>query len=232
MKFRDKLVKGKIKTNYKNAILDVEFEDGSINSVFYYNYDDKDDLCTPGAEIWASYDENSDRVIKYEAQLVRNSGGLIFINQSYNEEIFLDAFKKGFISELEDYTSIRKIYNNEEVKCANFEFSNEKNEKLYLYVASIYRKEGRYVVFPSNINLLEMNVLDEFRKLRSQGNETAVFFIIPRSDILEVKFIWSGEPIAAAKIFDEAKNGLKFYCYGCNVSVNGVEIDRKMDIKY
>ena len=36
----------------------------------------------------------------------------------------------------------------------------------------------------------------------------------------------------AKKIYDEAQNGLNFYCYGCHLTSKGVSIDRKMKILY
>ena len=48
-------------------------------------------------------------------------------------------------------------------------------------------------------------------------------------DITKEKVI---DPTSAAKIFDEAKNGLEFVCYGCKISKDGVSIANKLEILY
>ena len=56
--------------------------------------------------------------------------------------------------------------------------------------------------------------------------------IVPRNDCIEAKFSWNLDPRAAAKIYDEAKNGLEFVCYGCKLDKNSVSIAEKMKILY
>ena len=66
----------------------------------------------------------------------------------------------------------------------------------------------------------------------AKGAETAVLLLATRMDCLAAKFSWEVNPIAAAKIYDEAKNGLKFFCYGCNIDNKSISITKKMKILY
>ncbi len=79
----------------------------------------------------------------------------------------------------------------------------------------------------------DKNILVSFLfTLRKKGHETYVFLIAPRIDTNSVKFVWNLDPIGAAKTYDEAKNGLKFVCYGCNLDINGIEISKRIRIEF
>ena len=75
-------------------------------------------------------------------------------------------------------------------------------------------------------------MIDEMKSKRQEGFETYVVMIVPREDCLKAKFVWNMNAKASAMLFEAAKNGLNFLCYGCKMTKNSIEIDRKMEIVY
>ena len=75
-----------------------------------------------------------------------------------------------------------------------------------------------------------MEMFEEMKKVRAQGYRTVVVLIVPRMDCLETLFSWTIDPISAARIYEEAKNGLEFVCYGCKLAKKSISISNKMNI--
>lgn len=230
--FANTLIKGNILTTYKNLILDVKLKDCSVVSAFCPEIDYMNNLYVKGVDVWLSENEDAHRKLKYEVQMINKGEGLILVNSTHIKDLFVEAFNVGILTDFSQYNSLRKIEHGEDVVYANFEFSNSKGEKCYAYVINIYNKVGPYVVFPSFINFYEMEMFAELRSLRKNGYKTAVVLIASRMDCVEAKFVWNIDQVAAAKSFDEAKNGLNFFCYGCNVDQRSVTISKKMKILY
>lgn len=232
MEFGDRLIRGEIVKSYKKLILDVKFREGGVVPVFCPELDYMQNLYVPGTEIWVVKNRDQRRRLRYECQIVNSGGGLIMVNPNHVDALFTEAFEKGKIEELRKYTGIDRVDGNFATRNINYELSNDAGEKCYVYLVSIYNKKGPNVVFPTMLNFYEMELFDEMRHLREKGAETAVLLLATRMDCLAAKFSWEVNPIAAAKIYDEAKNGLKFFCYGCNIDNKSISITKKMKILY
>lgn len=232
MNLPENLIKGVISDIYKDVIMDVKLPDDTVVPAFCPEIDYIKNLYAKGVEVWMSSVSHPQRHLKYEIQLINKGDGLILVNPCYIEDLFVEAFHAGILSDFSEYTDLRKIEYGESVVRANFEFSKGRNKKCYVYLVGINNKIGPNVVFPSYISFYEMEMFEELRQLRKKGHETAVVLIVPRMDCSGVKFVWSLDQIAAAKIFDEAKNGLNFFCYGCNINQRSVTISKKIKILY
>ena len=210
MEFPAELVRGEIVKCYKNLILDVQIGD-EVVPVFCPELDARQKIYVPGAEVWLLPTGNPRRRLKYETQMINRDGSLIMINPTYAEVLLEEAFSAGLLTDFSAYNRLRRVDESDDVSYAQLEFSNEREEKCYVYAVSIYNKQGACVVFPSFINFFEMEMF---------------------SECADIKFVWNIAPMAAAKIFDEAKNGLKFCGYACTISDKSIKITRKMKILY
>ena len=233
MKFDDNLVSGEIVANYKNIIVDVVLDDGDEVSAFCPEQDFKNQLYKVGARVWLEPSAEKRRRVPFVCQLVDNGSGPIFVNYKYKNQMFLEAFKSGALDEvLGKYKYIREIQPREELKYVNFELIDGDHHQAFVYVVNIFNKQGTAVVFPSMINFFEIEMFAEMQKMRHQGAETIVFLMVPREDCAHIRFVWNQDPVAAAKIYDEVQNGLKFYGYRCEVSRQEVRLADKLEIMY
>ena len=218
MQFDSELIKGEIIRCYKNLILDVKINAEEVVSAFCPELDAKQNIYKVGTIVWLLPINKISNRLKYEAVMVQKDGALIMISPNYAQTLVEEAFAKGLLQEFSRYSQLRKVGAGENIKYANLEFSNEKEEAN--------------VVFPSFLNFFEMSMFGEFANLRKMGYETYVLLIVPRMDCQDIKFSWTIEPAAAARIFDEAKNGLKFCGYGCTIDDKSINITQSMNILY
>lgn len=231
MYFPVDLVKGEIVKCYKNLILDVRIASGEVVPAFCPELDAKQNMYVPGAEVWLLPNDTG-RHLKYETLMINKGEGLVMISPVYTERLMKEAFVDGKLVDFAAYDSLRSVEAGDGVSYANLVFSNNSEEKCFVYAVIIYNKQNGNVVFPSFINFFEMEMFREFSRLRMEGYETRVVLIVPRMDCAGIKFTWNISPVAAAKIFDEAKNGLKFCGYGCTINAQSVKIIQELEILY
>lgn len=231
MKFPGKLKRGIIIENYKNLIADVRLDSGETFPVFCPETDRISQLYSKNSEVWILKNDNENRKIKHEIVLSNKGEGFIMVNPKFMNEVFLEAFKAGKITDFDKYTSIKELEESTQ-NHLSFELSNKKGEKCFICIGIVYHKAGANIVFPTFLDFREMTIHHEMENLRKQGFETCIVFIAPRMDFLDIKFSWSLDPVAASQTYEEAKKGLKFVCYGCNLDKNGIEISKKIDIVY
>lgn len=231
MKFADKLIKGTIIDSHSNLIADVEFEDGTVNPVFCPNPDRVNKLYKIGSDVWVLPVRQQFHKVKYEATLVENDKGIVMTNPNYIVPLFMEAFENNVIEDFNEYNTIEDLSGDGKTKLT-FRLSNEEGKECYVYVCNIYNKQGNYAVFPSFVDFREFTVYSELKNIRSQGIDTYFVILVVRTDYAGVKFCWNLDPVASAKAFDEARNGLKFLCYHCNLNENEIDISDKIDIKF
>lgn len=234
MNYKNPLITGRIKGLYKDLILDVELENGDIVQALCPESNFKNMLYKNEITAYLTQSQDTRRRVGYICQMIDKGDGLVFINYKYKNILFIEGFAHGIMAEdFGGYNHIREIRNDdEELKHVNFELRDDNNSKAYVYVANIYNKQGTEIVFPSTINFFELEMLEELRRMRYNGHESYICLIVPREDCMDARFVWNQNPIAAAKLYEEIKNGLKLCCYSCNVNEKSVSITKKMRILY
>lgn len=230
MDFNTELIKAEVVARYKRLIVDVKLHDNQIVPAFCSDDNLYPNLYPKGAEVWVTKISDKLRKLRYEVQMVNKGDGMVMVNQRDVPKLFVEAFKNRRMPDFIQYTKLRHVDLSDRVPHLDFELSNQ-NEKCYVCLRPIYNKLDGRAVFPSKVNFLDMEMFEEMKKLRNDGYRTVVLLLVPRMDCLEAKFSWNIDPISAAQIFEEAKNGLEFVCYGCNLDIKGITISNKMKIQ-
>lgn len=231
MQYRHELFPAIVVKRFNSMIIDIKLSDDSVVPAFC-SRKEINSICTEGMEVFVKRTTNKNRIIKYKIEYINKNGHLIFTSPRYEERLFKEAFDNKKISELWRFKECRHIDPDDHLPHIHYELSDEKGKKCYVYITTLYGLQAGCAVFPIDINFFEIEMFEEMRKLRVAGHETIAFMIVPQSNCQEAKFIWTQAPVAAAKIFEEAKNGLQFICYGCNVDKTRVSVSEKIEITY
>ncbi len=225
------LIKATVVGNYNGVIIDAKLEDDSIRPVFCAALDVVE-MCKPGTRIYIRRRFGAGRGITHELEFVDLDEGLVYGCPNRNNDLFEEAFNAGCLPEFSAYESCRRLEPDDGLPHIDFELLAPDGHKCFVFVTNIYHKFAGSAVFPMEVNFFELEMFEEMRRLREAGCQTGVFMIVPRADCREILFSWQYAPLAAAKIFDEAKNGLNFIGYGCNIDKKSVTLSHIMPILY
>lgn len=225
------LIKAEVAATYNGVILDAKFADDSLKPVFCSAYDVVQ-MCAPGTAIYVRCNAAKNRKVVHELELVEQNGSLIYGRPNRNNDLFEEAFNAGTLTEFAQYSRCRRLEPDDHLPHVDFELSADNGAKCFVFVTNVYHKHGGSAVFPMEVNFFEMEMFEEMRRLREQGHKTCVVMIVPRADCHDIHFSWKYSPLAAAKIFDAAKNGLNFIGYGCNITKKIVTLSNLLPIVY
>lgn len=231
MKFADKLIHAVIVSRYKRLIIDVKLDNGEIVSAYCPDFNTEYSNYNEGASVWISRNYEAKKKLKYNIEMVDNGNGLVYIDQTYGKDLVIEAYNKGLIEELRDYDHYEILENN--YNCdIEIEFSNNEGEKFYISSVFVLSKRSYQAIFPVNATFADLKLLDKMSNKVAEGHRAAIFLIIPRMDCTSARFIWDIRPHSAAAIYKNAKNGVEFICYGCNIDTKGVDIKNKLEIDF
>lgn len=231
MQYRHQLFPAVVVKRYNSMITDIRLADDSVVPAFC-SRKEINSVCTEEMEVWVKRSTNKNRIVKYKIEYINKDGNLVFTSPRYEERLFKEAFDRKRIAEFSAFSEYRRIEPDDHLPHIHFELSDGQGRKCFVYITTLYGWQGGRAVFPIDINFFEIGMFEEMRKLRAAGFETAVFMIVPRGNCPEARFTWTAAPVAAAKFFEEAKNGLQFVCYGCNVDKTNVSVSEKIEITY
>lgn len=231
MEYNYKLLKAKVDNVCNNLLIDASLEDGQ-KVVAFCGAPNIAEQCSKGCTIWIKRTTNPYRVVKYNVAFIETDGTLVFANPKYDKTLFLEAFENDLLEDFENYDKCMIIEDSEASLGIDFILSNQKEEKCFVYVSSIYIKRDSYAVFPHTINFFEMKIFEELMRKKEQGHEAYVVLLVPREDCIDAKFVWDISTLASGAVYKAAQAGVKFVCYSCSVKKKNIEIDHKLDILY
>ena len=231
MEIKEELIKAKVVGKYNGIILDVMFADDSKHPAFCGAFDIAE-MCRKETIVYVRPATLGNRKVPYEVEFMEEGGSLIYARPNRNNDLFEEAFLKGALPEFAEYDECRRLEAEDHLPHIDFELSNKTGKKAFVFVTNIYHKFGGSAVFPMEVNFFELEMFEEMGYLRAKGYKTYAFMIVPRADCQDIRFSWKYSPLAAAKIFDEAKNGLNFIGYGCNIDKKSVTLSHLMTIQY
>lgn len=231
MKLGQDLIKATVSGRYNGVIIDARLDDDSSKPVFCAAFDVVE-MCKPGTRIYIRRRHKIGRNIAHELEFLDFDEGLVYGCPNRNNDLFEEAFNAGRLPEFSAYDYCRRLEPDDHLPHVDFELVAKDGSKCFVFVTNIYHKFGGSAVFPMEVNFFEFEMFEEMQRLRAAGHQTCVFMIVPRMDCQNIRFSWQYAPLAAAKIFDEAKNGLNFIGYGCNINKKSVTLSQTMQILY
>lgn len=231
MKYDRELIRAKVIGRYNGVIIDANTETGENVAVFCSALDVVQ-MCTPNTTIYISKNINQSRHVKWILVFVEQEQSLIYACPNNNNDLFQEAFWAGLLPEFSEYTECRKLEAEDNLSHIDFELSKANGEKAYIFVTNVYHKIGDKAVFPMEVNFFELEMFEEMNQLQAAGHNTYAVMIVPRQDCSQMQFSWKHSPLAAAKLFEEAKKGLKFIGYGCKIDKKSVSISQSIPILY
>ncbi len=189
-------------------------------------------LCTKGTKVLLKRTSLPHRIVKYNVAFIETANGMVFANPKYNRQLFSEAFDNKVLSDFSDYSFCTPLDAFANAKGLDFELKKTNGESCFVFVTAIYNKIEDSAIFPYDVNFFEIKIFEELKKKHDEGARVCVVIIVPRQDCLSSRFLWNLNPVAAAAIFDAAQKGIEFFCYGCRIEKNRIEIDKKIEIKY
>lgn len=234
VKFPSILCKGRLLRRYKRFLSDVELESGETVVAHCANPGSMMGLAEPGSEVWLSPNTNPKAKLDWRWELVRTGAGdLVCINTGHPNRVAEAAISAGAIPELSGYASTRR-----EVKYganSRIDLLLEEGGRPACYVeiksVTLRRPEGPHPTaceFPDAVTKRGAKHLSELGYMADGGARAVMLYLVQRNDCDHFRIAADIDPDYAAAMADSLTRGVEVLCYACEVTPEGIRIDRPL----
>jgi len=226
MRFKEKLVHGKLIKRYKRFLADVKLDDGKIVTAHCTNSGTMKTCLEEGAPVYLTPVNDPKRKTMFTWEMIYMNGGWIGINTSVPNLLAFEAIRDGKIDKLQGYTFVKR-----EVTFGDSRFdiyAENEHEKCFTEVKNVTMKVGEYALFPDAVTTRGRKHLETLIKVKRQGIRAVMFYIIQRMDVSKFGSAETIDPDYAQTLRKAFRSGVEIIPILASVSPEGIEIVREL----
>ena len=228
MKFKEKLLQGKLIKRYKRFFVDIKHQN-KIIAAHCPNSGSMMGLLDLNSNVWFSKSSNPKRKLKYTLQMLCSNKKIIGINTHLTNKIVLEALKKKKIKKLIRFTDIKSEVKFSDKTRFDFLVSNN-NEKCFLEVKNVTlsRKE-KTAEFPDAITTRGTKHLRELIEAIKKGYKSYILYLIQRDDCNSFKIADDIDINYKIAFNDALKKGVQVLCYDCKLNSEEIKLNKQIN---
>lgn len=216
---------GRIRDRPNRFVLEVEFEDGAVDSVYISNTGSWN-VTKPGRSIIVRSATAPDRKTDYDAVFVEADGVWVSVDATFPNRSFRLAMEKAALPGFVDYQVVETEPSLPSGGRADFALETPDGEIALVEVKSCTLVEEGIAKFPDRPTTRGRRHLEELTRLREQGTETHVVFVIQREDGRWFEPNTQVDPEFARKLAKAASAGVGVDAMQLKIEPNTVYVNR------
>ncbi len=228
MRFPDPLIRGTLIKRYKRFLADVELDSGEVVTAHCPNPGSMLSVSEPGSEVWLSPARNPERKLRYTWEMIRVGGALVGINTGHPNRLVEESVSTGTIAELAGYGSLRREVKYGRTSRIDLLLEDDALPTCFVEVKNVTMKRGSGrdapVEFPDAVTARGTKHLVELAEMAGQGQRAVMVYLVQREDGAKFSIAADIDPAYAATLDQAMAAGVEALCYGCTVSVTGIEV--------
>jgi sugar fermentation stimulation protein A len=232
MKFSAPLVSGRLVKRYKRFLADVVLDsDGSEITAHCANPGSMLGLKEPGSRVWLSKSDNPKRKLQFSWEIIEADGALIGINTAHPNKLVEEALSAGKVPELAGFDNLRREVKYGKNSRIDILLEGCGGKLTYVEVKNVHlMRQPGLAEFPDSVTARGAKHLAEMSDMVGEGHRAAMVFLVQRPDCARLSLARDIDP-AYGKAFDAALTaGVEAYAVGCSVTVDGIEVDKAVEL--
>ena len=229
MKFKEKLIKGKLIKRYKRFFTDISINN-KIITAHCPNTGSMEGLLNEGNDVFVIPNNDPKRKLKYGLEIIKSRKNLVGVNTHIANKITKHALENNLIKELKNCNLIKpEVFFNKETR---FDFLIKKNnQKIFLEVKNVTLFRNKDTAeFPDAVTKRGSKHLLTLIDAIKKGYKGYLLFLVQIQNMEKFK-IAKDIDIEYYKNYLIAKDaGVNFLAYRCNISSKKIFIDKKLKI--
>jgi sugar fermentation stimulation protein A len=229
MKFKEKLIKGKLIKRYKRFFVDVKLGTRKVKA-HCPNTGSMEGLLNKDNDVYVIKNNDPKRKLKYSLEIIKTRKILVGVNTHIANKITHHALQNNLIEELKDSDLIKpEVFFNKETR---FDFLIEKNkQKSFLEVKNVTLfRDKKTAEFPDAVTERGSKHLLTLINAIKKGFKAYLLFLVQIHNMEEFKIAKDIDINYYNNYLLAKKAGVNFLAYRCNVSSKKIYIDKKLKI--
>ncbi len=231
MHFPNPLMEARLVRRYKRFLADIEWPDGTIDTVHCPNPGAMLGLDAPGSRVFVSRSVNPKRKYPLTLEIVEADGTLVGVNTGLPNRLAEEAITNGTIAELAGYDTLRREVRYGQKSRVDFLLERPGRPLCYVEVKNVHlRRQPGLVEFPDCVTARGTRHLDELGDQAEAGHRALMLFIIQRADGARFDLARDIDPRYAAAFARARQRGVEVLAYSCTVSASEIQVTMKVPI--
>jgi sugar fermentation stimulation protein A len=231
MIFPHPLVRGRLIRRYKRFLADVMLESGEVIIAHCANPGAMLGVAPPDGEVWLSPSRNPARKLAWSWELVRVGDGLVGINTSWPNRLAEEAILGGAIPELGGYPTLAREVRYGRNSRIDLLLEAPGRPICYVEVKNVHLSRGGGLAeFPDCVTQRGAKHLLELADMVAAGFRAVMLYIVQRGDCDRFRTASDFDPVYHAGLKVALAAGVEALVYGCTVTVDGIQVDRKLEL--
>jgi len=227
--FNNQCIEAEFIQRYKRFSIEVSFR-GKTLWAHTNNTGSMLGLLRPGQKVWLSRAKNPNRKLPYTLELVRIHDMWVGVNTLTPNRILKKAWEMNHIPELESFDHFSS-----EVTYGDSRFDtcvSNKDTKLWIEAKNVTLVEDDVAAFPDAITTRGQKHLQTLTQMRQSGLNTALFFLVQRSDAQCFAPADYVDPQYAKLFYAAISEGVQIWVYQANISQSGIGLGDMLPVIY
>ena len=229
MKFKGKLIKGKLIKRYKRFFADVKLNNEVITA-HCPNTGSMKGLLDKDNEVYVLPNNNPKRKLKFGLEIIKARKNLVGVNTHMANRIVQHALENNLIKELINNDQIKpEVFFNKETR---FDFLVEKNkQKIFVEVKNVtlFRNQNT-AEFPDSVTARGSKHLLTLIDAIKKGYKSYLLFLVQIQNMEKFKIAKDIDAEYYNNYLIAKKAGVNFLAYRCDISSKKIFIDKKLKI--
>ncbi len=231
MHFPDPLMEARLIRRYKRFLADIEWPDGSTDTVHCPNPGAMLGLDAPGSRVFVSRSANLKRKYPLTLEIVEADGTLVGINTGLPNRLAEEAIIGGAITELAGYDTLRREVRYGINSRIDILLEHAGRPVCYVEVKNVHlRRRPGLVEFPDCITARGAKHLQELGDQAEAGHRAIMLFIVQRADGESFDLARDIDPRYATAFAHARQRGVEALAYSCTVSASEILVTMKQPI--
>ena len=232
MRFAAPLHPGVLIQRYKRFLADVTLESGETVTAHCPNPGSMLGLKDPGSRCWLSHTDDPKRKLEYTLEVLEADGALVGINTNRPNALAEEAIRAGTIPTLSGYDSLKREVKYGVNSRIDLLLEREDHPACYVEVKNCHlmRTPG-LAEFPDSVTTRGAKHLGELTEMVRQGHRAVQLFIVQRPDCETFAPADDLDPDYALALRDAAAAGVEVIAWACDVTLQGVEVIREIEVR-
>lgn len=210
---------------------DVRLSDGTEIVAHVPNSGSMQGVKTQGSPCRVSLSKNPKRKLPFTLEMVKgDEGRWVGVNTSLTNKLVSEAFHNKLIPEWKKYDNIKAEVKTGDGTRLDFLLTN-KSTQCYVEVKNVSMARPPLAVFPDAVTERGQKHLKELMKLKKQGAQAELFFVVQRGDCTSFSPCDDIDPEYGKLLRLAHKKGVKIRCYKCQLTPGGIKISEPLPIK-
>ena len=229
MKFSKRLIKGKLIKRYKRFFADINIKN-EIITAHCPNTGSMMGLLDQNNEVWISKNNDPKRKLKYTLEIIKAKDNLVGVNTHLANKIVYEGLSNNLINEFMNSDSIKpEVYYN---KNTRFDFLVNKNyQKNYIEVKNVTLfRTNNISEFPDAVTSRGSKHIKTLIEATEKGYKSYVLFLVQIQNIENFQIAKDIDKNYYNNYLLAKKGGVQFLAYRCNIDINSITIEKKLNI--